>query len=69
MSLMLKQLLAAELNSYYSSLVQEPAVLVDLILMTAESMAYMEMTEIHSFPRDELLTIKDLLDQMNNLGH
>ncbi len=69
LSLMLKQLLAAELNSYYSSLVQEPAVLVDLILMTAESMAYMEMTEIHSFPRDELLTIKDLLDQMNNLGH
>ncbi|HSA32239.1 MAG TPA: SdrD B-like domain-containing protein [bacterium] len=61
--LLKKQLLAAEFNKFYGLGLDSP-LLMEVILKYAESMVY-----LGSFSGEELLSMKDVLDAMNNLGH
>ncbi len=62
-NLLKKQLLAAEFNKFYGLGLDSP-LLMEMILKYAESMVY-----LGSFSDEELLSMKDVLDAMNNLGH
>jgi hypothetical protein len=62
LKLMLKQLLAAEFNKFYGIGLSDP-LLMTLILEIAESTAVFSS----SLTEMEILDIKDLLDEMNNL--